>query len=142
MIPLDGPSVPDLARGGPTLRSEPPAAPPAPPCVLVADDEPLVLEVIRQMILALGGRPLTATCGDDAVRLFQSHADDVRCVLLDRCMPGGGDAAGRAIQALRPGARIVIMSGTGGRGGELGKPFLLGELAAALDLPLAARRSA
>lgn len=83
---------------------------------------------------------LTAPDGEAGVRLFQQHADDIACVLLDLTMPRlDGEATLCAILAWRPGARVVMMTGyseadTAERLAGMGvadflqKPFELGRL--------------
>ena len=54
--------------------------------VLVVDDEPLILEIIQEALVAGGYRVLTANGGDTAFQILQREAIDL--VLLDVEMPG------------------------------------------------------
>lgn len=54
--------------------------------VLIADDQPALVEILRDYLEAEGMRVLTATSGDEALRLAQAHPVD--CLLLDVMMPG------------------------------------------------------
>jgi CheY-like chemotaxis protein len=80
--------------------------------VLVIDDDPAVRRMTERALETLGLEVLTATDGQEGVDMFARHSDDIACVLLDMTMPRmSGDEVLRAIRALRPDARVVIMSG-------------------------------
>jgi CheY-like chemotaxis protein len=80
--------------------------------VLIVDDE----EAIRNLAIAIlqsAGYPVfQARDGDDALAVFEAHADEIHAVVLDVIMPGK-DAAEVMIeiQRLRPGVRVVVCSG-------------------------------
>jgi PAS domain S-box-containing protein len=80
--------------------------------VLVVDDEPLILAATRAVLHASGYRPLTATGGLEAVRLFREHQADIRVVILDMMMPGtDGPATMKALHEVRPNFPIIAVSG-------------------------------
>jgi CheY-like chemotaxis protein len=66
-----------------------------PATILVVDDEPLVLEVMTDILAMSGYSVITASSGPDGIRLAQSG--DVDLILMDYNMPGmsGLDAARR-----------------------------------------------
>jgi CheY-like chemotaxis protein len=110
--------------------------------VLLADDEPAVLELAR-LILAQGGyRVLTAGDGAAAVEAFRAEAGRVGVVVLDATMPGlSGRQAFDAIRRIDPAARVLFASGyqtpeAGLAGdpavGHLDKPYGPAELTAAV----------
>jgi DNA-binding NarL/FixJ family response regulator len=79
--------------------------------VLAADDHPLALAGLRQLLATLDGIELvgTATGGDAAVRLAAEHAPDV--VLMDLEMPDtDGVRATRELLARRPGTAVVVLT--------------------------------
>ncbi|MEX2137762.1 MAG: PAS domain S-box protein [Pirellulales bacterium] len=79
--------------------------------VLVAEDEPLLNRFIVKLLEKAGYRTLSATHGEEAVRLFQENID-VALVLVDVMMPGmGGYEVCRTVQALRPGIPVLLCSG-------------------------------
>jgi two-component system cell cycle sensor histidine kinase/response regulator CckA len=82
------------------------------PLMLVIDDEEGVRLVAARMLERLGYRVLTAADGGVGVDLFRDHADAIAAVLLDLTMPHpDGEQTLRAIHAINPDARVVIMSG-------------------------------
>jgi signal transduction histidine kinase/CheY-like chemotaxis protein len=78
--------------------------------VLVVEDEPAMLEVTRRILAANGYVVLTASRGSAAVKLAEQHPVDV--LLTDVVMPEmlGKEVAER-VTALRPGIRVLFMSG-------------------------------
>ena len=105
--------------------------------VVVADDEPMVLDVARRMLERLGFNVLAGVNGLEALELFREAEKEVVCVVLDLTMPEmDGIAAHEALRALRPDLPIVLASGfteegvrpkvqDPGRTVFLQKPFLL-----------------
>jgi EAL domain-containing protein (putative c-di-GMP-specific phosphodiesterase class I)/CheY-like chemotaxis protein len=77
--------------------------------VIVADDEPHIVEYLR-MVLHLEGFDVagTATDADGVVQLADHMHPDV--ALLDLRMPGGGLEAARLIGSVSPDTRIVVFS--------------------------------
>jgi len=117
----------------------PSAAPtraPAQGKLLVADDDPGVLEVTSETLARAGFEVLRASDGSAALATFREHADEIRVVLLDLNMPGiSGQDTCDAILRIRPDAKIVLVSGYSqdrspggltrpGPAGFLQKPFL------------------
>jgi CheY-like chemotaxis protein len=79
---------------------------------LVADDEDIVREVTQTMLEELGFRVVAVTNGQEAVDACAREPGRFTIVLLDLTMPvlNGADAL-RAIRAIAPGTRVVMMSG-------------------------------
>ncbi|HOI74179.1 MAG TPA: PAS domain S-box protein [Syntrophales bacterium] len=108
--------------------------------ILVVDDEPMVREVTREMLTGLGYQVLTAESGPEALEVFGSRGSEIDVVILDMIMPGmGGGEVNDALQAMRPGVRVLLSSGYSLEGqaseilekgvqGFLQKPFRLDEL--------------
>ena len=134
----DGPAeaVPTPAPPGPDWRGR--------GTVLVVDDEEIVRAVSTRMLRKMGFEPLLAVNGREGVDLFASRPDEIAAVLLDLTMPVlDGPAALAELRGLRPGLRVLLMSGftehdavgrfaIQGRAGFLQKPFTADELRAAL----------
>jgi CheY-like chemotaxis protein len=85
----------------------------SPPTVLVADDEPLVVEIVRGLLERVGCRVLTAGDGAEAVDVFRRDESAIGCVILDISMPHlSGPEAARRIRAIRGDVPIVLSSGS------------------------------
>jgi DNA-binding NarL/FixJ family response regulator len=80
--------------------------------VLIADDEPLFVEMVQAILVSEDGIEVVATAcdGKDAVRLAAEHDPDV--VVMDISMPvmNGIDAT-REIRGNDSGARVLILTG-------------------------------
>ncbi|MEX2137793.1 MAG: response regulator [Pirellulales bacterium] len=80
--------------------------------ILIAEDEPLILQLAVRVLTAAGYRTLTAIDGEDAMRVFQEHADDISLALLDMTMPKmGGHNLRQNLQLLRPDLPVILCSG-------------------------------
>ncbi len=103
--------------------------------ILVVDDEELVLEVSREILVSRGFTVLTAAGGAEAVEIYTQHCSEIVAVVLDMTMPEvDGEQAFRKIREVNPRARVIMMSGYSkkklssrviemGLGGFLHKPF-------------------
>ncbi len=121
-----------------TSRREPPPR----GTILIVDDEASVREVAREALVALGLDIVEAADGEEAVRVFRADPCRFRGVLLDLSMPRmDGTETFRALRAIDPAVRVVLMSGYGAeamesalsgapRAGFLEKPFTLEALEA------------
>ena len=82
------------------------------PTVLVADDDPNVLELLRVYLRPLDVDLVTATNGDDALKIARKEIPDV--ALLDVLMPGrSGWEVCQAIKAVHATAGICVVLITG-----------------------------
>ncbi len=80
--------------------------------VLVAEDNPALREVIRARLSERGYTVLLAADGEEAVALVRERAGAVDLLLTDVIMPRlGGAELARQLAELRPGLRVIFMSG-------------------------------
>ncbi len=80
--------------------------------ILLVEDESAVREVARRILEASGHRVLAAGSGDEALRVCREHAGELHLLLTDVVMPQmSGPECGAAAQRLRPGLRLLFMSG-------------------------------
>ncbi|UQA59153.1 chemotaxis protein CheB [Polyangium aurulentum] len=112
--------------------------------VLVVDDEPSVLKVVKRALESIGLQILTASNGREALALFNERASEIGCVLLDLTMPDmDGDEMFGALRRVRSDVRVFLMSGYSeqeisrrfigqGLSGFVQKPFDLQHLRAAI----------
>ena len=108
--------------------------------MLIIDDEREVRQVTELIVKRLGYTTLVAQNGHEGIALFREHASAIMGVLLDLTMPElSGEATWRALQAIDPTVRILLMSGYSetdinerfgkeGLVGFLAKPFMIEEL--------------
>lgn len=80
--------------------------------ILIVDDDPAVLVLIQNMLMAADYRVLLAAERADAVRLARQKHIHIDLVLLDVCIPGvSGTGLADEILSLRPNIRLLWMSG-------------------------------
>lgn len=108
--------------------------------ILVADDEPTVLETSEQMLMSLGYEVFTAVDGPDTIKKVQKLGHKIDLLILDLTMPKmTGAEVFRAVKALKPSLKVLLMSGYNygkkiqemydlGVDGFLPKPFRTSEL--------------
>lgn len=108
--------------------------------ILLVDDEPMNLDVTRELLESLGYRVYLAASGQKALAVFMEKREEIDLVILDMIMPGisGGKTFDR-LRKIDPGVRVLLSSGyslTGqaqeildrGCNGFLQKPFHLRKL--------------
>lgn len=108
--------------------------------ILVAEDEPQVRSLVRDVLARLGYQILTACDGRDAIDVAAQHQGEIRLLLSDVIMPSmGGRELFEHLKKERPDLEVLFMSGyprdgltSGGRTQTafsiLEKPFSAGEL--------------
>jgi len=80
--------------------------------ILVAEDNAMLRKLTQTLLERAGYTVLTATDGQEALRLFEERADDVDLALLDVVMPKlSGRAVFERIQQRRPQTRVLFSSG-------------------------------
>lgn len=86
--------------------------------ILVVDDQPIILENIRQQLVDDGFHVLSAGCAVDACHLIDERQGGIGAAFLDIDLGAGGDgySVARHARASHPGMQIVYTSG-GVRGG-------------------------
>jgi two-component system, cell cycle sensor histidine kinase and response regulator CckA len=96
--------------------------------VLIAEDEPLVRNVVRAIIQAEGYAFLVAADGEEALSLSRTYVGDIHLLITDIKMPKmNGAALAKTLSSERPGIRIMAMSGEASdelRRANLKIPFL------------------
>jgi PAS domain S-box-containing protein len=80
--------------------------------ILLVEDEAAVREAAKRMLRKYGFTVIEAKNGQDALLLWDRHADEIDLVLTDVVMPAmGGAELARVLRAQRPSLRVVFMSG-------------------------------
>jgi two-component system alkaline phosphatase synthesis response regulator PhoP len=119
--------------------------------ILIADDDPITLETLRDCLLSEGYQPLAAADGVAALELWKAHHPDLLC--LDIMMPGiDGYEVCRRVRSSNPDVPVIFLSAKSEEidvvvGLKLGaddfvrKPFGKHELIARIDAVLRRARS-
>ncbi len=77
----------------------------------MVEDDAIVRELVRQMLLLQGYKVLETKHCSDAVSLASSHDGDIDLLLTDVVMPQmDGRALAEKVAKLRPGIKLVFMS--------------------------------
>ncbi len=108
--------------------------------VLVVEDEEMLLDVSRQMLMAIGYEVMVARTGKEAIDIYDKKKDDIDMVILDMVMPdmSGGEAYDR-LKEVKPDIKVLLSSGYGledearqtlarGCNGFIQKPFSIKQL--------------
>jgi CheY-like chemotaxis protein len=83
------------------------------PLILVADDEPLILQYIERVLQVANYRVITTTTMEDAWKILERHRSEIELVLTDIVMPGciDGFALAEKIHQLAPGLPVLFVTG-------------------------------
>jgi two-component system cell cycle sensor histidine kinase/response regulator CckA len=116
--------------------------------ILLVDDEPSVLKMVRQMLERLGYQVAAYASGMEALAAFKADPESVDLVLTDMTMPEmTGDLLAREVMAVRPKVPVLVSTGYSntltaemvmeiGIKGVVKKPASKSELAAAVRIAL------
>ena len=82
-------------------------------CVLLVEDEPLILEIMQESLQDAGYLVMTARTGAEAASLIYDAPIPFTILVTDLHMPGALDGAGVALLARRnwPDVPVIIASG-------------------------------
>jgi len=80
--------------------------------ILLADDQEVVLGIGKEVLETLGYKVLPASNGQQAVEIFEAHAEDIDLCIFDIIMPVmDGSQAARCIRQIKPQAKIIFSTG-------------------------------
>ena len=108
--------------------------------ILFVDDEERVLSIGTKILEKLGFEVLAAGSGQEAVKMFKEHKDQIDMVLLDMIMPEmNGEAVYKRLKEIDPNVKVLLSSGYSVEGlateildrgcdGFIQKPFTLNDL--------------
>lgn len=112
--------------------------------LLVVDDEPLILDLLKKALPLFGFRVFAAASAAEAAAVYAAHRAEIGLALVDVLLSGeDGLAALARLQAIDPAVRCCFMTGDSGMAvfprlmaagapDVFIKPFEVGALAAAL----------
>ena len=108
-LPIAGTAA-DAAPSGPAAAAA--ARTESGATILLAEDEPAVRALVQHVLRNAGHTVLTAEDGTAALALASDHDGPIDLLLTDIVMPGpSGIETARRIRAVRPGMRVLYMSG-------------------------------
>src|SRR6201993_3604857 len=83
------------------------------PLILVADDEPSILQYIEHVLQVANYRVITVTTVEEAWKIVQRQQTEIELVLTDIVMPGSidGQDLAKRIQQLDPALPVVFITG-------------------------------
>jgi PAS domain S-box-containing protein len=80
--------------------------------ILMVDDEPLIVEVNRKILISLGYRVTSETSSNKAMEQFRAQQDDFDLIITDLTMPGlTGIELTKEILKIRPEIPIILCTG-------------------------------
>lgn len=93
-------------------RTEPDSGTHSASTILVVDDEPTLLALVRTMLWRAGFHVLEASGGEEALRIAGQHAEPIQLLLTDIVMPemNGCELADK-LKTARPGIKVLFMTG-------------------------------
>jgi DNA-binding response OmpR family regulator len=108
-------------------------------CVLVIDDEPEILEIVRLCLEGEGVPVLTALGAKNGLETYEKRWREIGLVLLDYVMPDmTGDLVLECLQQVNAEVRVILLTGCddqvarhmfeAGLGGYIQKPFYIDDL--------------
>lgn len=110
--------------------------------ILIVEDNDYVLEVMTSGLEPMGYEVVTAVDGEDALRVFREHQDELALAILDLDLPKrSGASASREMRQVRPDLPLLIVTGNIDRTSlkdlanvpVMNKPFRMSELLIAVD---------
>jgi CheY-like chemotaxis protein len=129
-------------EAAPFMRRKEPSRPAAKPLILLVDDEPMVLTVVKRILSDEGFEVTTAQSGFECLNVFRQRPHSYDLILLDLTMPlmDGGETF-RRLREIRADVPAILCAGfiqqerlnqlmAGGFSGFMRKPIAPGEMIA------------
>jgi two-component system, cell cycle sensor histidine kinase and response regulator CckA len=80
--------------------------------ILLVEDEPMLLELLKSVFEEDGYRVLTAGDGENAVEIFRSKEKEIKLVLTDMGLPKiGGWELFEKLRGIDPSLNVILASG-------------------------------
>ncbi len=81
-------------------------------CILVVDDEEMVINACVRLLRRLGYQFMLAQSGEEAIALYEKNYQKIDLILLDMLMPGmSGGMVYEKIKTINPQVRVLLTSG-------------------------------
>ncbi|HDH98191.1 MAG TPA: PAS domain-containing sensor histidine kinase, partial [Deltaproteobacteria bacterium] len=80
--------------------------------ILLVDDEDMILDVGEEMLRKLGYTVMLAKSGNEAVKAYKKHKDEIDLIILDMIMPDiSGSEAYDIMKEINPKIKVLLSSG-------------------------------
>jgi len=80
--------------------------------ILLIDDEPVIIDVARDMLEILGYQVIVAHNGQDAIDIYRRRKNEIDMVIQDMVMPGmNGADVFQALKRINPEVKVILASG-------------------------------
>lgn len=80
--------------------------------ILLVDDEPIIIDVARDMLEILGYHVIVAHNGREAVDIYARQKDEIDLIIQDMVMPGmNGADVFQALKEINPDVKVILASG-------------------------------
>ena len=80
--------------------------------ILVVDDEPDILELVTAILTDMSHNVVSASSGEEAIKLFTESPDKIDAVITDATMPGmGGEELCVQLRAMDANVKLILSSG-------------------------------
>jgi PAS domain S-box-containing protein len=80
--------------------------------VMLVEDDPEVRSSNSAVLECVGYNVIVASCGEEAIALFEHYCNTISLVILDVIMPGmNGRDVNEFLKALRPNVKVLFVSG-------------------------------
>lgn len=104
---------PEFKEDGDSLEEkEPPTMQGGSETILVVDDEPAIVAIVKDILLSLGYEVLVAGSGQEALEVVENSGKKINLLLTDVIMPGiNGRELAKRMTAADPQLKVLFMSG-------------------------------
>jgi PAS domain S-box-containing protein len=83
-------------------------------CILMVDDEPMILHSAAEVLTMLGYKVYQAASGQEAVAIYLQKKDCIDLVILDMILPGmNGSQVLKMLKEANPDVKVILTSGYG-----------------------------
>jgi signal transduction histidine kinase/CheY-like chemotaxis protein len=93
--------------------------------ILVAEDEPVLRELVVNILEFCGYKIYQAESGPAAIKVWEAHRDEIKLLLTDMVMPGGMSGRQLAEQLQKENPRLKVIYTSGYSPGMAGKDIAL-----------------
>jgi CheY-like chemotaxis protein len=93
--------------------------------ILIVEDEPVLRELVCDILKLYGYKVFTASCGPEAIRLWEQHKNEIDLLLTDMVMPEGLSGRELAEKLLRDNPHLKVIYTSGYSPGMAGRDIAL-----------------